>query len=134
MTHQKMFVWCLACVVIDQIGARLLDSIGLVEGLLAPNGARLLLLVPLSFVFYGARLASYFVVPGLLLVVAGAVVVANLRAWRDKCACRQCQRERSLQRTINRASKSPSSGSRKGLCRLAVKPNCAGSAITGSSE
>lgn len=70
MTAQKALVPVLCCALIDLLGARLLDSLGFVEGLLAPNGAQLLLLVPLSCVFYGARLVTYFVLP--------AVVVAAL--------------------------------------------------------
>lgn len=53
-------------------GAYLLDALGLIEGLLSPNGVIIALLLPLALVFYAARLALYFVVPGLLL---GALVL-----------------------------------------------------------
>jgi hypothetical protein len=57
-----------ACAIIDVLGARLLDSVGLVQGLLAPNGAQLLLLLPLACAFYGARLLTYFVLPAVVVV------------------------------------------------------------------
>jgi hypothetical protein len=48
-------------------GAYLLDALGLVEGLLSPNGGRLALLLPLAVLFYAARLLLLFVAPGLVL-------------------------------------------------------------------
>jgi hypothetical protein len=53
--------------------ARVLDSIGLIEGLLSPSGASSALLLPLSVVFYAARLTTWFVAPGVLL---GALCVS----------------------------------------------------------
>jgi hypothetical protein len=67
VTLHKTLVLGLCCALVDLLGARLLDSLGLVEGLLAPNGAQLLLLVPLSCAFYGARLVTYFVLPALVV-------------------------------------------------------------------
>lgn len=60
----------LAC---ELAGARLLDEIGLIEGLLSPSGASSALLVPLALVFFAARLFAVFVAPGLVL---GALVVS----------------------------------------------------------
>ena len=77
MTLHKALVVGLGCAFIDLLGARLLDSLGFVEGLLAPNGAQLLLLVPAACAFYGARLITYFVLP--------ALVVARLLSVREPC-------------------------------------------------
>ena len=52
---------------VDVLGARVLDSLGLIEGLLSPSGARLLLIAPLAALFYAARFCALFVAPGLLL-------------------------------------------------------------------
>ena len=57
----------------ELIGARVLDEIGLIEGLLSPSGASSALLVPLAVAFFAARLLARFVVPGLVL---GALVVS----------------------------------------------------------
>lgn len=51
--------------VIDVGGAYGLDALGLVEGLLSPQGGRLALLLPLALVFHTARLLLLFVAPGL---------------------------------------------------------------------
>lgn len=66
MTVPKVLLFCLGCVLFDVLAARLLDSLGLVEGLLSPNGAQLLLLVPLACAFYAARIITYFVLPALV--------------------------------------------------------------------
>lgn len=56
-------------------GAYLLDALGLVERLLSPQGGMLAVLLPLAVVFYAARIAALFVVPGLVL---GALIVWGL--------------------------------------------------------
>lgn len=64
---------------VDALGARLLDSLGLIEGILSPGGARIVLLLPVATLFFAARLCCYFVAPGLLL---GAVLDSiRLRFW-----------------------------------------------------
>jgi len=60
---------------VDVGGARLLDSLGLIEGLLAPSGAWQALLLPLAIVFFTARLFAWFIAPGLAL---GALLGARL--------------------------------------------------------
>ena len=77
MTLHKALVLGLCCALIDLLGARLLDSVGVVEGLLAPSGAQLLLLVPVVCAFYGARLIAHFALPAL---VVAALVLAPRRA------------------------------------------------------
>jgi hypothetical protein len=77
MTLRTALMLGLCCAFIDLFGARLLDSFGFVEGLLAPSGAQLLWLVPAAFAFYGARLITYFVLP--------ALVVARLLSVREPC-------------------------------------------------
>jgi hypothetical protein len=49
-----------------------LDAVGLVESLLSPSGVQLLWILPLAALFYAVRLASFFVVPGL---VASALIL-----------------------------------------------------------
>lgn len=56
-----------ALLAFDLAGARLLDALGLVEGLLSPSGERLLWLLPLGAGFYVARLLALFVAPGLVI-------------------------------------------------------------------
>ena len=73
-TRTALGIW-LAVALLDLLGARLLDSLGLIEGLLSPTGARLALLVPLALLFYAARFLAWFVAPGLVL---GALAVAAL--------------------------------------------------------
>ena len=60
---------------VDVGGARLLDSLGLIEGLLAPSGAWQAVLLPLAVVFFAARLFTWFIAPGLAL---GALLAARL--------------------------------------------------------
>ena len=57
----------------ELIGARVLDTLGLIEGLLSPSGARLAWLIPLAVVFFASRLFAWFVGPGLVL---GALLVS----------------------------------------------------------
>lgn len=83
-TLHKALALGVGCALVDALGARLLDSLGFVQGLLAPNGARLLLLVPLAFAFYGARLLTYFVLPAL--VVATLASAAGPRAIFMRCS------------------------------------------------
>ena len=64
---------------LNLLGARLLDALGLVEGLLSPSGARLALLVPVAVVFYAARFFAFFVAPGLLLGAAAANLQPRLQ-------------------------------------------------------
>jgi hypothetical protein len=66
-----------ASAALNLLGARLLDRLGLVEGLLSPSGGNLALLVPVATLFYAARFCALFVAPGLLL---GAVTVKLLSA------------------------------------------------------
>lgn len=66
MTSRKALLAGLSCALFELFGARLLDALGLVQGLLAPHGAQLLLLVPLAGAFYVARLTTYFVLPVLV--------------------------------------------------------------------
>jgi hypothetical protein len=75
VTLHKALVFGLGCALVDLLGARLLDSLGFVQGLLAPNGAQLWLLIPLACAIYGARLITYFVLP--------ALVVARLLRLRE---------------------------------------------------
>jgi hypothetical protein len=77
MTLHKALALGVSCALVDILGARLLDSLDFVQGLLAPNGAQLLLLVPLACAFYGARLVTYFALPAL---VVAALVFAPWRA------------------------------------------------------
>lgn len=67
MSVRRAATWLIASVLLNVVGARLLDRLGLIEGLLSPSGARLLLLAPLAVSFYAARFVAYFVAPGLLL-------------------------------------------------------------------
>ena len=67
MSRKGTLVVCITSALVNALGARVLDALGLIEGLLSPSGWRLLLIVPLSVAFYGARLFVYFVAPGLLL-------------------------------------------------------------------
>jgi hypothetical protein len=72
MSLRRAAVWLVVSVLVDLLGARLLDALGLIEGLLSPSGGRLLLLVPVAVSFYAARFVAWFVAPGLLL---GALLV-----------------------------------------------------------
>lgn len=71
----------LASAALDFIAARLLDRLGLIEGLLAPSGAELWLLLPLALTFYVVRLFARFVAPGLLL---GALFVSFRPSGRER--------------------------------------------------
>jgi hypothetical protein len=64
---------------LNLLGARLLDELGLIEGLLSPSGARLALLVPVALVFYAARIFAFFVAPGLLLGAGAATLQPRLQ-------------------------------------------------------
>jgi hypothetical protein len=66
VTSRKALLAGLSCALFELLGAQLLDALGLVQGLLAPHGAQLFLLVPLAATFYAARLATYFVLPVLV--------------------------------------------------------------------
>ena len=77
MTVPRAAAWFIASLLCNLLGARLLNTLGLLEGLLSPSGWRLLLLVPLAVSFYCARFVAYFVAPGLLL---GTLVVWLSRA------------------------------------------------------
>jgi hypothetical protein len=81
VTVPKALVLGLGCALVDLLGARLLDSLGFVQGLLAPNGAQLLVLIPLACVYYGARLVTYFVLPAL---VVAALAFARPRTVAKK--------------------------------------------------
>jgi hypothetical protein len=84
VTLHKALVFGLGCALVDLLGARLLDSFGFVQGLLAPNGAQLWLLIPLACAIYGARLVTYLVLPALVvatLVLASRRTVA-IKAFR----------------------------------------------------
>ena len=77
MSIRKASVLLVASALVDTLGARSLDSLRLIEGILSPDGARWALLLPLAALFFTARLCCYFVAPGLLL---GALVeFARLR-------------------------------------------------------
>jgi hypothetical protein len=67
VSRKGTLVLCITSALVNALGARVLDGLGLIEGLLSPAGWRLLLIVPLSLAFYGARLFVYFIAPGLLL-------------------------------------------------------------------
>jgi len=71
----------LVATLLQLILARLLDRIGLIEGLLSPSGASPALLVPLALVFYAARLFAWFVAPGLVL---GELCVSFRPAARER--------------------------------------------------
>ncbi|MBK9265278.1 MAG: hypothetical protein IPM54_36530 [Polyangiaceae bacterium] len=60
-----------------------LDAAGLVEALLSPSGADLLWLLPLAALFYAVRLASFFLVPGLVASAAILWLVDTVRARRS---------------------------------------------------
>ncbi len=77
MTVQRAALWLLASALLNVIGARVLDALGLIEGLLSPSGGRLLLIVPVAVSFYAARFVAWFVAPGLLL---GALLVRFRKA------------------------------------------------------
>jgi hypothetical protein len=86
MTLHKALALGVGCALVDILGARLLDSVGFVQGLLAPNGAQLRLLIPLACAFYGARLITYFVLPPLVvatLASAARPLARSMRCWRD---------------------------------------------------
>ncbi len=63
----------LAAALCELVTARVLDELGLIEGLLSPSGASLATLLPLAIVFFTARFVVWFVAPGLAL---GALVVS----------------------------------------------------------
>lgn len=65
---------------VNSLAAHLLDRIGLMQGLLAPNGARLALLLPTACVFYTARFCALFVAPGLLLAALSRALLGRLAA------------------------------------------------------
>ncbi len=69
---RRTILFAVALTIVHLCAAYLLDALGLVEGLLSPNGGRLLLLLPLAIFFYAVRLVLYFVVPGL---VVGALIL-----------------------------------------------------------
>jgi hypothetical protein len=50
-----------------------LDAAGLIESLLSPSGARILVVLPLAVLLYALRLVAYFVIPGL--------IVGSLLGW-----------------------------------------------------
>jgi hypothetical protein len=83
MSPRSTLVLGVVCMLTDQLGARLLDAIGLTQEILAPSGARLLLLVPVSCAFYGARLVTYFVLPGLVLLAGARALSLTLKASRS---------------------------------------------------
>jgi hypothetical protein len=56
---------------LELLGARLLDRLGLIEGLLSPSGASPALLIPLALLFYASRLFAWFIAPGLVLGAVG---------------------------------------------------------------
>jgi hypothetical protein len=64
---------------LNLLGAQLLDTLGLIEGLLSPTGARLALLVPVAVVFYAARFFAFFIAPGLLLGAGAATLQPHLQ-------------------------------------------------------
>lgn len=68
---RRTVLFATVLLVVDGAGAHVLDALGLVEGLLSPQGAGLALLLPLAGLFYAARLVLLFVAPGL---VAGAML------------------------------------------------------------
>ena len=82
MTVHKALVLGLGCALVDLLGARLLDSLGFVQGLLAPSGAQLLALIPLACAFYGARLVTYFVLPALVVAALAAAATGRARSMR----------------------------------------------------
>lgn len=77
MSVRRAAAWLVVSVLVNLLGSRLLDALGLIEGLLSPSGSRLLLIVPVAVSFYSARFIAWFVAPGLLL---GALLVAIRKA------------------------------------------------------
>jgi len=65
---------------VNFLAAHLLDRIGLLQGLLAPNGARLALLLPTAIVFYLARFCALFIAPGVLLGALTRALLGRLAA------------------------------------------------------
>lgn len=57
----------LTLVLVHLVCAYVLDAAGFVESLLSPSGIQLMWILPLTVVFYAIRLATYFLVPGLLI-------------------------------------------------------------------
>ena len=67
VTPRRTLVIAAVVFAIHLAGSYLLDACGLVEGLLSPHGRSIALLLPLAVAFYAARLALFFLVPGLLM-------------------------------------------------------------------
>ena len=64
MSVRRAAAWLVFSLVVNLVSARLLDTLGLLEGLLSPTGGRLLFLVPLAIGFYVSRFVAYFLAPG----------------------------------------------------------------------
>ena len=91
MTLQKALVLGLGCALVDLVGAWLLDSLGFVEGLLAPSGSQLPMLIPAACAFYGARLVTYFALPALVVTRLLSVHAPALfsEAWLRRLATKR---------------------------------------------
>ena len=63
----KLPIFVVALFLVDRVGAHALDALGVVESLLSPSGARVLVILPLCVLFFAARLLLVFVAPGLVL-------------------------------------------------------------------
>jgi hypothetical protein len=81
----KAFAILLTALLLDVGCARGLDALGLIEGLLSPNGPSFALLLPLAVVFYVARFTAWFIAPGLLL---GALIEAAVVSFRPSAGQR----------------------------------------------
>jgi hypothetical protein len=70
---RRTLIFAAAVLVLHTSSAYVLDTAGLIESLLSPNGERLLWILPMAVFFYALRIVALFVVPGL--------VVGNLILW-----------------------------------------------------
>jgi hypothetical protein len=76
---RRTLIVAVALVTIEVLGVRILAAMGLVESLLSPDGGRALVALPIAVIFFAARLAVRFVLPG---VVLSSLLIAWLRRPR----------------------------------------------------
>jgi hypothetical protein len=81
MSVKKAFWILVVTTLINLAFAQALDRLGLIEGLLSPNGPSLVWLLPLAVVFYASRLAAWFIAPGLML---GALIESAVVSFRPR--------------------------------------------------
>jgi hypothetical protein len=76
---RRTLIVAVAVVVLEVLGVRILARMGLVESLLSPDGGRAIVALPIAVIFFAARLAVRFVLPGL---VVSSLLIAWLRRKR----------------------------------------------------